>query len=682
MYNQYMELQFIKGIGPKKQKLLEQMGISSAEDLLLHYPRRYEDRTSLLKLGELAADQNSTVIAWVVKVEEQRPRAGLHLLKAVVKDDTALAVAIWFNQPYVKAKLVVGARLLLTGKVRRQFGKLEILVQDMELLTEEESAEEQGKILAVYPAAQGLQQKLFRQAVAQVLDGSSSVEEHHSAAFLEKYQLMGIGEALEEIHRPKDWLLLEEARKRLIFDEFFFLQLSLVLLRKKDLHHDGLVHLPKGNLTEPWLTGLPFSLTGAQKRVIGEIKEDMAKPYAMARLVQGDVGSGKTAVAAWALLLAAENSYQGAMMAPTEILAQQHYDNFNSWFQPLGLKVGFFKGAMGQKEKRQLQEELASGQIQIAVGTHALIQEKTVFQRLGLIVIDEQHRFGVRQRALLQEKGDNPDMLVMSATPIPRTLALTLYGDLDISLLDEMPPGRKPVKTICILEKAREKLNQLLWQELEQGHQAFVVCPLIEESEAMDLQNAQEIFRQLKKRLSPFPVGLLHGRQSAAEKEEIMAAFAAGVLKALVSTTVIEVGVNVPQATVMVIENSERFGLAQLHQLRGRVGRGRLQAYCILVTNTGEALALQRLKLMTETNDGFRLAEEDMLLRGPGEFFGTRQHGLPEFRLAKLPEDRQLLERAREAALDLASQDPELAQAEHFKLNYLIKKKMAEMVNG
>ncbi len=677
-----MELQFIKGIGPKKQKLLEQMGISSAEDLLLHYPRRYEDRTFLLKLGELTDGQTGTVITWVVKVEEQRPTAGLHLLKAAVKDETAMAVATWFNQPYMKAKLVVGTRLLLTGKIRRQFGRLEILVQDMELLTEEEPAEEQGKILSVYPAAQGLQQKLFRQAIAQVLDGSRQVQEYHSAAFLQKYKLMSINQALEEIHRPKDWASLEEARKRLIFDEFFFLQLSLVLLRKKDLHNQGLVHLPKGNLTEPWLAGLPFSLTAAQKRVIEEIKEDMAKPYAMARLVQGDVGSGKTAVAAWALLLAAENGFQGAMMAPTEILAQQHYDNFNSWFQLLGLKVGFFKGAMSQKEKRQLQEELAAGQIRIAVGTHALIQEKTVFQRLGLIVIDEQHRFGVRQRALLQEKGDHPDMLVMSATPIPRTLALTLYGDLDISLLDEMPPGRKPVKTICILEKAREKLNQLLRQELEQGHQAFVVCPLIEESEAMDLQNAQEIYRQLKKKLSPFPVGLLHGRQSAAEKEEIMAAFAAGVLKALVSTTVIEVGVNVPQATVMVIENSERFGLAQLHQLRGRVGRGKLQAYCILVTNTSEPLALQRLKLMTETNDGFRLAEEDMLLRGPGEFFGTRQHGLPEFRLAKLPEDRQLLETARAAALDLAGQDPELGRSEHLELNCLIKKKMAEMVNG
>ncbi len=682
MYNRYMELQFIKGIGPKKQKLLEQMGISSAEDLLLHYPRRYEDRTSLLKLGELADGQTGTVIAWVVKVEEQRPRAGLYLLKAAVKDETAMAVATWFNQPYMKAKLVAGARLLLTGKVRRQFGRLEILVQDMELLAQEEPAEEQGKILAVYPAAQGLQQKLFRQAIAQLLDGGRQAEEYHSAAFLQKYRLMGFNQALEEIHRPKDWASLEEARKRLIFDEFFFLQLSLVLLRKKDLHNKGLVHLSKGNLTESWLAGLPFSLTGAQKRVIEEIKEDMARPYAMARLVQGDVGSGKTAVAAWALLLAAENGFQGAMMAPTEILAQQHYDNFNSWFQPLGLKVGFFKGSMGQKEKRQLQEELAAGQIRIAVGTHALIQEKTVFQRLGLIVIDEQHRFGVRQRALLQEKGDHPDMLVMSATPIPRTLALTLYGDLDISLLDEMPPGRKPVKTICILEKAREKLNQLLRQELEQGHQAFVVCPLIEESEAMDLQNAQEIYQQLKKKLNPFPVGLLHGRQSAAEKEEIMAAFAAGALKALVSTTVIEVGVNVPQATVMVIENSERFGLAQLHQLRGRVGRGKLQAYCILVTNTSEPLALQRLKLMTETNDGFCLAEEDMLLRGPGEFFGTRQHGLPEFRLAKLPEDRQLLEMARAAALDLAGQDPELGRSEHLELNCLIKKKMAEMVNG
>ncbi|MCL2167261.1 MAG: ATP-dependent DNA helicase RecG, partial [Clostridiales bacterium] len=418
------------------------------------------------------------------------------------------------------------------------------------------------------------------------------------------------------------------------------------------------------------------------KRVIGEVREDMAKPQAMARLVQGDVGAGKTAVAAWALLLAAENAFQGAMMVPTEILAKQHYETLSAWFTPLGLKLGLFTGNLGQKESRLLRESLAAGEIQIAVGTHALIQEKIAYQRLGLIIIDEQHRFGVRQRALLQEKGDHPDVLIMSATPIPRSLALTVYGDLDISKLDEIPPGRKPVETICILEKAREKMHQFLRKELESGNQAFVVCPLIEESEVLDMQNAEEIYERLKLKLKPFPVGLLHGRMSAAEKDAVMKAFTDGTIPILVSTTVVEVGVDVPAATVMVVENSERFGLAQLHQLRGRVGRGERQAYCILVTNTEDSLALRRLKMMTETNDGFKLAEEDLLLRGPGELFGARQHGLPEFRLAKLPEDMRLMERARDAAIRLIEADPDLRQPEHEEIGRMIRGRIAEMVKG
>lgn len=677
-----MDLQFIKGIGPKKKKMLGQMGLFTAEDLLQHYPRRYEDRTKLVLLGEMGDGQIGTVAAAVINVAEQRTRTGLYLLKAGIRDESGVATATWFNQPYLKARLSPGARLLLTGKARRQAGRLEILVQDMEAYGEEEGEDGARRILAVYPAAAGLPQKLFRQAAAQILDSGLSLPECHDATFMEKYGLLNKGKALEEIHRPKSWEDLEKARERLIFDEFFFLQLSLATLRKKDFREKGITHIHKGTLTDLWLNNLPFALTGAQKRVIEEIGKDMAKPYAMARLVQGDVGSGKTAAAAWALLLAAENGWQGAMMAPTEILARQHAETLAGWFAPLGLKVGLFYGGMGQKEKRLLGEALATGEIQVAVGTHALIQEKTAFRRLGLVIIDEQHRFGVRQRALLQEKGDHPDMLIMSATPIPRTLAMTLYGDLDISYIDEMPPGRKPVKTICIWDKARDKLNVLLRQELDGGNQAFVVCPLIEESEVMDLQNAEELFRRLESGLKPHPVGLLHGRMPAAEKERIMEAFAAGEIKALVSTTVVEVGVDVPSATVMVVENSDRFGLAQLHQLRGRVGRGERQAYCILVTNTDEPVALRRLKLMTETGDGFRLAEEDLLLRGPGELFGARQHGLPEFRLARLPEDIKLMEKARMAAFDLAEGDPGLERPEHDGLRRAIDEKMAEMTKG
>ncbi|MDR0468896.1 MAG: ATP-dependent DNA helicase RecG, partial [Peptococcaceae bacterium] len=515
-----MDLQFIKGIGPKKKNLLEQMGLHSAEDLLMHFPRRYEDRTQLLKLMDLRDGQVGTFIAYVTNVAEQIPRKGLHILKAGIKDESGMAVATWFNQPYLKAKLAAGTMFLMTGKARRQFDRMEILIQDMETYSEADQEESLGKILAVYPASAGLQQKFFRQVVTQVLDTLDPLREYYPASFLSRYGLCGRGEAIEEIHRPKSWEALDEARKRLIFDEFFFLQLSLATLRKKDFDEDGLSHIHSGTLTGAWVDSLPFELTGAQKRVIEEIKADMAKPQAMARLVQGDVGSGKTAVAAWALLLAVENGYQGAIMAPTEILAKQHFDTLSGWFKPLGVKVGFFSGSMGQKESRTLRASLASGEIRVAVGTHALIQEKMAYQRLGLVIIDEQHRFGVRQRAMLQEKGDHPDMMIMSATPIPRTLALTLYGDLDISLLDEIPPGRSPVETICILEKAREKLNRFIRQELDKTHQAFVVCPLIEESEAMDLQNAEDLFRQLEAKLKPYRVGLLHGKMAGAEKDK------------------------------------------------------------------------------------------------------------------------------------------------------------------
>ena len=677
-----MDLQFIKGIGPKKKKLLEQMGLYSTEDMLRHYPRRYEDRTRRFALSELEDGQVATLAVWVVNVTEQRPRSGLHILKAGIRDGSGVGVATWFNQPYLKVKLAAGTGWLLTGKARRQFGRLEIAVQDMEPFSEEGQEEDAGRILAVYPAAAGLQQKLFRQVVAWVLDNLPPLEEYHPPMVLEKYGLPARMEAVEEVHRPRSWEALDKARERLVFDEFFFLQLSLAVMRKRDFREAGISHVHQGTFTDSWVGSLPFELTSAQKRVIGEIRADMAEPYAMARLVQGDVGSGKTAAAAWALLLAVENGRQGAMMAPTEILARQHAETLAGWFEPLGLKVGFFSGGLGQKESRLLREALAAGEIHVAVGTHALIQEKMVYRDLGLVIIDEQHRFGVRQRALLQEKGRHPDMLIMSATPIPRTLALTLYGDLDVSILDEMPPGRQPVETICILEKAREKLDFLLRRELDRGNQAFVVCPLIEESEVMDLQNAEEVCRRLEGKLKPYRVGLLHGRMPGDEKEKVMEAFSRGEIGALVSTTVVEVGVNVPSATVMVVENSERFGLAQLHQLRGRVGRGDVQAYCILVTNTNEPYALQRLKLMTETNDGFRLAEEDLLLRGPGEMFGARQHGLPEFRLAELPKDLKLMERAREAAFRLAEEDPELEKPEHSGLKRVIGEKMAEMVNG
>ncbi len=674
-----MELGFLKGIGPRRIQLLQQMGIESAEDLLCHFPRRYEDRTKLLNIAQLIPGEVNTLKAEITSVETQAIRRNLTLLKAVLRDSTGFAVATWFNQPFLQQKLHPGQWILLTGKVQIRFGNREILVQDYEMLTET-AGEDLGRIVPVYPSVQGLNQNMFRMAIAQILESGLEIHEYLPEDFCQRHRLMGRQEALRSIHCPVSWEMLDQARRRLIFDEFFLLQLALGRMRSAAQQKQGIRHLGLEALTSDWLAGLPFRLTQAQNRVIEQVRTDMAAPHSMRRLIQGDVGSGKTVVAAWALLRAVETGHQSAMMAPTEILAKQHYDTLSSWFEPLGVRVALLKGSTPSAKKAEILEGLKAGTIQVAVGTHALFQETVVFKNLSLLVIDEQHRFGVRQRAMLEDKGITPDMLVMSATPIPRTLALTVYGDLDLSSLDEMPPGRKPVQTLCILDRARPKLNALLEREIGQGFQVYVVCPLIEETETADLQNAKQLFADLAAALPQVRIGLLHGRMAAADKEAVMAAFERGELQLLVSTTVIEVGVNVPKATVMVVENAERFGLAQLHQLRGRVGRGGDQSYCILVTKTTEPIPLKRLKLMTETNDGFRLAEEDMLLRGPGEFFGTRQHGLPEFRIAQLPADRRLLEEARGAALDLLQSDPNLQKPEHLSLNRLISQKVADMV--
>ncbi|MFY9377110.1 MAG: ATP-dependent DNA helicase RecG, partial [Peptococcia bacterium] len=434
------------------------------------------------------------------------------------------------------------------------------------------------------------------------------------------------------------------------------------------------------SLCERFVENLPFRLTGAQERVISEVRADMEGEKPMQRLVQGDVGSGKTVIAAWVMLKAIGGGYQGVMMAPTEILAIQHYEALVKWFTPLGVHVALLTGGLSPKEKEATLAGIASGHYQAIVGTHALIQENVSFAKAGVIVIDEQHRFGVRQRGILEEKSINPDVLVMTATPIPRTLAMTLYGDLDISSLDELPPGRKPIITYCIAERARPKVNAFILKRLSEGAQVYVVCPLIEESELMDIQNATDRYEQLRDLVKPHKVGLLHGRMPPKDKDKIMQEFKEGKLRVLVSTTVIEVGVDVPNATVMIIENAERFGLAQLHQLRGRVGRGDKQSYCLLVTPSTQPLALERLKIMTETNDGFKLAEEDLRLRGPGEFFGNKQHGLPEFKLADLARDGEILLQARKMALQVLKEDPTLDKVEHKNLSNKVWNLIKNMV--
>jgi ATP-dependent DNA helicase RecG len=663
-------------------KLLNKLGLYTDADLLAYYPRRYEDRSRVQSMAFLEDGASATVDVLVQAVEERVVRKGLVLLKAYVRDGSGDGSAVWFNQPFLKKQMTPGTRMLLTGKAQCRFGRNEITVTDFQVMGDETEPLHGARIVPFYPLTDGLSQKFFREILHQLLNRRQNSEETlYSEMFLNEMGLIRRMDALRRIHFPGNEDDLKQARKRLVFDEFFLIQLALMISRNQAKQENvGIAHAADGDLIARWMNTLPFALTAAQRRVVKEIRRDMETPLSMQRLVQGDVGSGKTAVAAYALLKAAENGRQGALMAPTEILAKQHYETLFKWFAPLGIRLGFMTGALSLGRKRAALEDIASGHSQVVVGTHALFQAQARFKNVSLLVIDEQHRFGVRQRALLEDKGLFADVLVMSATPIPRTLALTLYGDLDISLLDELPPGRRPVETLCILERARNKLRHFMEDKLNKEQQIYVVCPLIEESEVLDLKNAKDIHESYVRIWPRYAIGLLHGRMKPAEKEAVMEGFTKGEIQVLVTTTVIEVGVNVPSATVMVVESADRFGLAQLHQLRGRVGRGSTQSYCILVTETKNPVALTRLKLMTQTNDGFKLAEEDMILRGPGEFFGSRQHGLPEFKLAKLPEDVSLLDLARNSAARVLREDPRLGAPENRRLAEEIRHLMDAMV--
>lgn len=662
-------LQYIKGIGPKRAKLLAKLGINEEIDLLYHFPRKYEDRSRLKPLRLLEANEVETTKGIISSIEEVKPRRGLTILKVQLRDESGQAKAVWFNQPFLKRKLLPGKQIIVTGKVDMRFGSKEILVSEYEEVNSEDSVNS-GRIVPFYPSTEGLNQKVFREAIYKICQQRlPDLSEIFTEEQQKEYRLIPLKEALSLIHFPTDQAALRQARYRLIFEELYVLQLALATIRRySELQKKGISH----NSNEPYclrfVESLPFRLTGAQERVLHEVRADMEAEKPMQRLVQGDVGSGKTVIAAWAMLKAIGGGYQGVMMAPTEILAQQHYATLVKWFTPLGVHVALLTGSQSGKEKEAILAGIASGHYHAIVGTHALIQENVSFSNTGVIIIDEQHRFGVKQRGVLEEKGINPDVLVMTATPIPRTLAMTIYGDLDISSLDELPPGRKPIMTYCLAERARPKVNAFMQKRLEEGAQVYVVCPLIEESEALDIQNATDLYEEIRELVKPYRVGLLHGRMTPKEKEATMQEFKEAKTKVLVSTTVIEVGVDVPNATVMIIENAERFGLAQLHQLRGRVGRGDKQSYCLLVTPSTNPLALERLKIMTETSDGFKLAEEDLRLRGPGEFFGNRQHGLPEFKLADLARDGEILMQARKLALRVLKEDPTLEKTEYVNL--------------
>jgi ATP-dependent DNA helicase RecG len=665
-----VDVMYVKGVGPKVGAILNRLGIFTADDLLHYYPRKHLDYATRTPIKDLKPEQEVTIFGTIrtSRVYASKKRSNLTIVTIEVSDETGIISASWFSgksnkfmMERYKSQYPQGRNVILSGivKLDNYSGKLVIDKPQIEILSGdfgESDSLHVGRIVPVYSLTENLNVKTLRRAIHNCIETySPAIEDFQPLYIREHLSLVDKITAIRQIHFPDSAESLENSRRRLVFDELFLVQLRLAMMRKQySSNSSGIVlNVKNDGLVDKFVDSLPFELTKAQKSAFNEILNDLGNSDPMQRLLQGDVGSGKTVVACMALLAAVENNYQGAIMAPTEILAEQHYRNFAEWLTPFGLSVGLFVGKHGVKVRRELNQNLKNGQINIAVGTHALIQDQIEFNNLGLVVIDEQHRFGVKQRTELKNKGSNPEMLTMTATPIPRTLALTVHGDLDLTVIDELPPGRKPVKTALVGARDRAKAYSLIRKEIEQGHQAYIVFPLIEESETLSAKAATKEAEKLQKTVfSDLNVGLVHGKLSSAEKDRVMEDFRAAKYNVLVSTTVIEVGVDVPNATVMIIENAERFGLSQLHQLRGRVGRSQEQSYCVLVAETNSPDTRERLSVMTQTNNGFIIAEKDLEIRGPGEFMGTRQSGLPDLVLADIVRDAEILELARETAFD------------------------------
>ncbi|ETS93473.1 ATP-dependent DNA helicase RecG [Veillonella sp. AS16] len=643
----------IKGVGPGREKQLHKLGINNITSLLTYFPRTYEDRRIIYKIGDLKTGMTGGVVGVVFGIQEKRPRSRLSILDIVITDGTGSLKIVLFNQGYKKNFYKIGQRLYVYGKAEFQYGAMQMNTPQIENLGE--FAEPDRGIVPIYALADGVSQFVVRSAVRNWFQSHEAMDEILPEEILSNHQYMNRYDAFKAMHFPESSEQYELARHQLAYEELFVMQAGLALLRNKEQRHKGFKMEPNGVLIERCIEELPFSLTGDQERAFQDISSDMEDERPMQRLLQGDVGSGKTVVATLSLIKAVENGFQGALMAPTEILAAQHYEGIRNLCDNLEISIELLTGSTGKKEKERIYAGLADGTISIVVGTHALIQEGVQFSKLGLIVIDEQHRFGVEQRARLQKKGEYPHVLIMTATPIPRTMTLSVYGDLAVSLIKEMPPGRKPVRTYVVDGSYTERLRTFFGKEMAEGRQVYVVCPLVEESEKLDLQAAEELYIELKNYFyKTFNVGLIHGRMKPDEKETIMNDFYNGDISLLVSTTVIEVGVNVPNATIMCIEGAERFGLSQLHQLRGRVGRDTAQSYCILVSDAKNDLTRERLKLMEQIQDGFELAEQDLLLRGSGQLFGLVQSGLPDLRVANIIKDIDILVKARQDVLHYA----------------------------
>jgi len=660
------------------------MGVTTIEDLLYYFPRRYEDRTRFTTIAELKEGGVYTIKAEVL-VKGQRAalrRRGFSITEAVVADESGKVHCVWFNQPYLEAYLKVGVELILYGKVERYTTRLQMENPDFEVISDEKDASLHiGRIVPVYSITQGITQRSLRRLVKDALDETTGrIKEFLPYDIRSRNGLLNLPKSLLNIHFPENLDLQQQAFRRLSFEEFLIFELPLALRKIHRQDQPGLAHTVKGKLVEGFISNLPFELTESQQKVIEEIRADMARPRNMHRLLQGDVGCGKTVVATVATIMAVQGGYQAAFLVPTEILAKQHYEKISSQVSLAGsqgkkIRVELVTSSTDKKEKEKIYHDITEGRIDLIIGTHALLEEKVVFKNLGLVVIDEQHKFGVGQRALLPQKGPNPDVLIMTATPIPRTLAITLYGDLDISVITELPAGRKPIRTQWIKSGQRNWLYDFMRAQIKEGRQAYIVYPVIEESYHLDLLSAKKMYGDLKENVfQEVKVGLIHGRLKPKEQDKAMSEFKAGTIQILVATTVLEVGIDVANASVMVIEQAERFGLSQLHQLRGRIGRGAYESYCILVSDADSPEATGRLEAMVKYSDGFRIAEEDLRIRGPGEFFGRRQHGLTELKIANPLTQMHLLKSSREEALRLISLDPSLSQEQ----NVLLKEKLLQ----
>lgn len=674
------DAKYIKGVGPNRVKQLNKLGIYNLEDVITYYPRGYEDRGKAKLIAELVDGEEALIeVTCVSKMSEIRIRKNMAIYKLIVRDDSASCTLTWFNSFYLKDKFKVGENYKFFGKVKRRINQIEMMSP---VYDDESTSKNTGKIIPIYPSTYELSQNVLRGIIENGLKEVGNDLKETLPEYLQKeYGVMDLNNAIHQIHFPNDFKEYERARKRLVFEELLIMQLALLNLKDKYTKAVDGIEFSKDVKMSVIIDALPFKLTNAQKRVLEEIELDMENKKMMNRLLQGDVGSGKTAVSMCAAYKAVKSGYQVAVMVPTAILAKQHYENFKKLLSNFDITCELLVSGITKKQKESILERLKNGEINIIIGTHALIEENVEFQKLGLVVTDEQHRFGVRQRGALNSKGENPDVLVMSATPIPRTLALILYGDLDISIIDELPPNRQKIETCAVTPSKEDRVNNFLKEQIKEGRQVYVVCPLVEESEEINAKSVLEIFERYKNdTFKEFNVEYLHGKMKPKEKEQIMQDFKDKKIDILISTTVIEVGVDVPNASVMVIENAERFGLATLHQLRGRVGRGQYKSYCILKYKGNGEQTRERMKIMVETNDGFKVSEKDLEMRGSGEFFGTKQHGLPEFKIANLFEDMQILKAVQSLAIKILQEDENLSLEKNKILRNTINKKFQNRI--